>query len=177
MKKKASRKTIIIWDAVVMILAIASDRILKLYAVKELKAHPSKSVINGILELTYLENSGAAFGLLRGQKSFFILVTAVVLTAVIYLFIKLPAKKKFNKAHIALAFLISGAIGNLVDRIMYGYVIDFIFFSVIRFPVFNLADVFVSLATLIIIILLLFVYKEDDLNILRFKEKRLRDVD
>lgn len=171
-----SRKKLIIFDIIILLLTVLSDRGLKYFAIKELKAHPAISLIDGILELTYLENSGAAFGLLKGQKAFFILVTAIVLTAVLYLFIKMPAKRKYNKAHIALSFLLGGALGNLTDRVLYGYVIDFIYISKIRFPVFNLADIYVTAATLFIVILLLFIYKEDDLNILRFKEKRLRDV-
>ena len=178
MKEELKRKRfILVMDICILILCIASDRILKYYAINKLKDHPNKAIINGILEFRYLENSGAAFGLLKGQKSFFILVAVIILLAIVYAIIKMPSKKHFYGAHITLAFIAGGAIGNLIDRIMYGYVVDYIYFSVIRFPIFNLADAFVSVFTLLLLLLILFFYSEDDFNFLKFKEKKLRDVD
>ena len=89
----------------------------------------------------------------------------------------MPRKKKYNAAHVALSLIAAGAVGNMTDRIIYDYVMDYIYFSVIRFPIFNMADIYVTVATVMMLILLLFVYKEDDLNFLRFKEKRLREID
>ena len=86
-------------------------------------------------------------------------------------------EKKYNAAHVALSLIAAGAVGNMTDRIIYDYVMDYIYFSVIRFPIFNMADIYVTVATVMMLILLLFVYKEDDLNFLRFKEKRLREID
>ena len=167
----------LIYDAIIMILLIAFDRFLKIYAVRKLKDHPSKSIIKGILELNYIENTGAAFGLLEGQRFFFVLVSVIIFAAIVYLVIRMPAKKKFLFAHIALSLLAAGSMGNMTDRLLYDHVIDYIYFSSIHFPVFNLADLYVLLATVVLVILLLFVYKEDDLNFLRFKEKRLREID
>ena len=80
MKEELKRKRfILITDAVILLLSIVSDRVLKIYAVNRLKDHPNKAIINGILEFRYLENSGAAFGLLKGQKSFFILAAVIIL--------------------------------------------------------------------------------------------------
>ncbi len=177
MKEELKRKRfILITDAVILMLSIVSDRVLKIYAVNRLKDHPNKAIINGILEFRYLENSGAAFGLLKGQKSFFILAAVIILFAIGYALFKMPPKKHFYGAHITLAFIAGGAIGNLIDRIAYDHVVDYIYFSVIRFPIFNLADAFVTLSTIILLLLILFFYKEDDLNFLRFKEKKIRDV-
>ena len=175
-KKRIFDKKIVM-DTVIAVLLVLADRALKIYAVTRLKEHPSISLINGILELTYLENTGAAFGLLKGQKYFFILVGTVIFLSIVYLIFKMPRKKKFDAAHIALSLIAAGAVGNMTDRILYDYVIDYIYFSVIRFPIFNVADIYVTVATIMLIILLLFVYKEDDLNFLRFKEKRLREID
>lgn len=176
-KKKYSIDLRVIYDAIIISILIIADRVLKVYAVKKLKDHPNKPVINGILELNYLENTGAAFGLLRGQRIFFILVGTIIICAIIWLIFKMPRKKKYVAAHIALSLIFAGAVGNMTDRIIYEYVIDYIYFSFIRFPVFNLADAYVTVSTIMLIILLLFVYKEDDLNFLRFKEKRLREIE
>lgn len=173
-KKKIDHK--IITDTVMIALLVLIDRIIKIYAMNRLKGHPAISIIKGILELNYLENTGAAFGLLKGQKYFFILVGVVILLSILYLIFKMPRKKKYDAAHIALSLIAAGAIGNMTDRILYDYVMDYIYFSVIRFPIFNVADIYITAATVMLIILLLFVYKEDDLNFLRFKEKRLREI-
>lgn len=168
--------TILIVDIIIIFLCIVSDRLLKFYALTRLKDHPSKALINGIAELTYLGNSGASFGLLKGQTSFFILVSVVLLAVIAYLFFKMPGKKKYIKAHIALAFFAGGSVGNLIDRILYGEVIDYIYISLKRFPIFNLADIFITLSALFLVILFLFVYKESDLNFLRFYEKKIREL-
>ena len=176
-EKKHSFDHRIIMDLVITVILVLIDRVIKIYAVSRLKEHPSISLIKGILELTYLENTGAAFGLLKGQKYFFILVGVIILLSIIYLIFKMPRKKKYNAAHVALSLIAAGAIGNMTDRIIYDYVMDYIYFSVIRFPIFNVADIYVTVATVMMLILLLFVYKEDDLNVLRIKEKRLREID
>lgn len=175
-KKKVNINPMIWADISVIAVIIVLDRIIKIYATNRLKDHPGISLIKKVLELTYLENNGAAFGLLKGQRSFFIFVSALIFIAVIFLFYKMPNKKKFRMAHIALSMLTGGIAGNLIDRIFYNYVIDYIYFSSIHFPIFNIADFFVSIGTVIIIVLLLFVYSEDDLNFLRITEKKLRDI-
>jgi len=178
MKSKYINKTkLYIVDVVIFVLALVSDRVTKHLALTKLKGHPAVSAISGILEFRYIENSGAAFGLLKGQNSFFVLVAIIVFLASLYVIVRTPARKKYIMAHILLSMIVSGAIGNMTDRLMQGYVTDFIYFSFIHFPIFNLADVFVSVASFLLVILLLFYYKEDDLNFLKFLEKKIRDVD
>jgi len=171
------KRFIAVLNIILMILCITGDRALKIYSSKKLKNHPNKPIINGILELRYLENSGAAFGLLDGQKSFFILVAIIILFAIFYAMINMPGKRRFYPANIALSLIAAGAIGNLIDRIIYSYVIDIIYFSIIRFPIFNLADFFVTVGTVFLLLLILFLYKEDDLDFLKFKEKKIREMD
>ena len=175
--KRIKKSKLYIIDACIFVIAIVLDRLTKLFAVHNLKDRPAVSVVLGILELRYLENKGAAFGLLKGQKSFIILVGIIVLLACLYVLVKSPGKKKYIMCHVLLSLIMAGAVGNLSDRIMYDYVVDFIYFSFIKFPIFNIADIFITIATFVLVILLLFYYKEDDLNFLRFMEKRLRDID
>ena len=174
--KKINKTILYIVDALILISGIFLDRLSKYYAFNKLNGHPSVSLISGVLELRYLENTGAAFGLLKNQLSFFILVAVVVLMACLYVIIKAPGRKKYIAFSILVTCIATGALGNLIDRFMYGYVIDFIYFSIINFPIFNVADIFVTLPTIIFVFLFIFVYKEDDLNFLMFKEKKLRDV-
>lgn len=170
------KKIVYIIDSFIVVIGLSLDRITKIFAVSRLKNHPSVSIIPGILELRYLENVGAAFGLLKNQKSFFILVTCVVLIVALYLIIKTPGKKKFVLINILTALIVTGAIGNTLDRFIYGYVIDFIYFLAINFPIFNVADIFITIASCILCISLLFYYKENDLNFLKFNESKIRDL-
>ena len=76
----------------------------------------------------------------------------------------------------AVILVLSGGIGNMIDRIRYDYVVDFIYFVLINFPMFNVADIYVSVSTVVLVILLLFYYKENDLNFISFKQKRYREI-
>lgn len=174
--RNINKKKLYIIDVVILVLCVVLDRISKYFSVLKLKGHPSVPVISGVLELHYLENNGAAFGLLQNQKIFFVFVAIIVFFTSLYILIRTPAKKKYNVIHILLVLIMSGAVGNMCDRFIYGYVVDFIYFSIVNFPIFNVADIFVTLSTALLVIFLLFYYKEDDLNFLRFMEKKLRDI-
>lgn len=175
--KTIKRRTLFIIDIIIIVTGLVLDRLSKIYALRNLKDHPSVSVISGYLELHYLENTGAAFGFLKNQKSFFILVGFVILVACFYVMFKTPAKKKYIIGHILLSMIITGAIGNMADRILYNFVVDFIYVSIVNFPIFNVADIYITLATIVAIFVIIFYYKEDDLNFLRFNEKKIRNVD
>ncbi len=163
-------------DILLAVVLVAVDQITKHYAVTLLKGQSPYTIIDGVFELHYLENKGAAFGLLQEQKYFFIFIAALILGVIIYVLVKMPYQKKYIKLHITLAFIASGAVGNLVDRVRYDYVVDFLYFSLIDFPVFNVADIYVTLAAFSLAVLLLFVYKETDLEFLTFRTKKFRDI-
>lgn len=159
-----------------MILLILLDQYTKYLAVIHLKDQPAFNIINGVLELNYLENKGAAFGMLQNQKIFFIFVAVIILGVIAYILYKTPDGKKYNIMHILLTMIAAGAIGNMIDRIRLDYVVDFIYFVLINFPIFNLADIYVSIATVILILVLLFYYKEKDLEFISFKQKKYREL-
>jgi len=163
-------------DFFLAVLFIAADQLTKYYAILMLKDQTPYSVVDGVFELHYLENNGAAFGILQGQKFFFLFVAIVILCLILYVLFKMPYQKKYIKLHITLVLIASGAIGNLIDRIRYDYVVDFLYFSLINFPVFNVADIYVTVAAFCLIFLLLFVYKESDLEFLSFRAKKFRDI-
>lgn len=170
------RIILLIVDFLLALLFIAGDQVTKYYAILMLKNQAPYSVVDGVFELHYLENNGAAFGILQGQKFFFLFIAAIILGMIIYVLFKMPYQKKYIKLHITLVLIASGAIGNLIDRIRYDYVVDFLYFSLINFPVFNVADIYVTLAAFFLVILLLFVYKETDLEFISFRAKKFRDI-
>lgn len=170
------KKIILLLDLISIIALILLDQYTKHLAVIHLKDKAAFNIINGVLELNYLENKGAAFGMLQNQKVFFIFVAIVILSVIAYVLFKTPDKSKYTVLHILLSLIAAGAIGNMIDRIRYDYVVDFIYFVLINFPIFNVADIYVSVSTVILIILLLFFYKEKDLNFISFKQKRYREI-
>ena len=173
---KLKKKLLIFLDLLVICALVALDQYTKYLAVIHLKDNKPFIIINGILELNYLENTGAAFGVLENQKAFFIFVAVVVLSVIGYVLLKTPDHKKYGILHISLSLIAAGAIGNMIDRIRLNYVVDFIYFSLINFPIFNVADMYVTVSTAVLMILLLFVYKESDLNFISFKQKRYREL-
>ena len=93
-----------------------------------------------------------------------------------YVLFKTPDAKKYRILHLLLSLIAAGAIGNMIDRVRFDYVVDFIYFVLINFPIFNVADIYVTISTIALVILLLFVYKENDLNFISFKQKRYREI-
>lgn len=150
------KKIILLLDLVSIIILILIDQYTKYLAVIRLKDKAAFNIINGVLELNYLENKGAAFGMLQNQKVFFIFVAIVILSVIAYVLFKTPDKRKYTVLHVLLSLIAAGAIGNMIDRIRYDYVVDFIYFVLINFPIFNVADIYVSVSTVVLVILLLF---------------------
>lgn len=175
-KKKSSRIQLLLLDIVILPILIAIDQYTKHLAVIRLKNQPAFSIIDGVLEFNYLENKGAAFGMLQNQKIFFVFVAVILLCVIIYVLVKLPMKKKYHKLHFLLITISAGAIGNMIDRLRLDYVVDFIYIVLINFPIFNVADMYVTIATTILAFLVLFIYKEEDFEFLSFKQKKYREI-
>lgn len=163
------KKTAVIADAVAFLILVAADLYTKLLAAAWLKDKHPIVLWDGVLELRYLENRGAAFGMFRDQKWFFVFIATVISIAIVYVIVHIPPSKRYIPVHICLTLIVSGAVGNMVDRVYLGYVRDFIYFSIIDFPIFNFADICVSVGTVILVLLILFKYRENDLAFLSFK--------
>ena len=144
--------------------AVVFDRLTKIWAVGTLKGKDAIVLIEGVFEFRYLENYGMAFGLLQNKQVFFYITTAVILAVVLYLLYRTPMNKRFLAMLITLACMTGGAVGNLIDRVSTKYVVDFLYFSLINFPIFNVADSFVTLSTFSLFILLVFVYKDEEFS-------------
>lgn len=174
MNKKKSK--LLLFDVFFLLLLVAADQYTKYIAVQRLKNQPAYSIINGVLEFNYLENRGAAFGMLQNQKVFFVFVSVIFLCVIAYVLVKMPPEKKYNRIHVLLVMIASGAIGNLIDRLRLDYVVDFIYIVLINFPIFNVADMYVTFSTALLIIQVLFVYKDNDFSFLSFNQKKFREL-
>lgn len=169
------KKLFLFLDLLMIVGLIAFDQYTKQWAKEYLKDKPAYNLINGFLELNYLENQGAAFGMLPNQKMFFVFVAVVILCVVVYVLLKMPDHKKYTILHFMFSLIVAGSIGNMIDRVRYDYVVDFIYFVRINFPIFNVADIYATVSAIILLFLLLFVYKENDLYFISFKQKRFRE--
>lgn len=137
---------------------IALDQITKFAAVKYLKGSKPYIIIPNFFELNYVENFGAAFGILQEKRVFFIVITLIVILSITFYLIKNYYDLN-TYIRLALAMLIGGAIGNFIDRFRVGYVVDFLSFKLFKsydFPVFNIADIFIVIGTILLSILILF---------------------
>jgi len=123
----------VIWIAIIVAII---DQISKILVVSSLKPHDSIPIIQNIFHITYVQNTGAAFSVLRGRTYFFILVSSLMIIAIIYFAQRIPRNKKLLR--LMLGFVLGGAVGNLIDRIRLGFVVDFFDFRI--WPVFNVAD-------------------------------------
>ena len=148
------------------ILLILLDQWTKSLAVEHLMNQNPFVIIPKVFQLRYLENRGAAFGMMQGQQTFFMISAAIAILFICYAYFKLPWNKRFHPLRVIGLLIGAGAVGNLIDRVCLGYVVDFFYFELIDFPIFNVADIYVSCATAVLAILILFVYKEDELDCL-----------
>ena len=147
------------------------DQYTKHWAVVRLKDNSPIIVIDKILEFSYLENRGAAFGSMQGKQSFFIILTFIFTIFLLYILYKVPKTKYYTPLICSVVILISGAIGNFIDRASQNYVVDFISAVFIDFPVFNVADIYVVCSMILIAILVTFYYKDEDFSFLSLKRK------
>lgn len=134
---------------IVIILGIVLDQVVKIVIVKNIKLSEQKPVLKGLLSLTHLRNNGAAWSILEGQQWFFVLTTVIVLAVAIWFWLKNLSK---NWYAIGLTLIISGALGNFIDRVRQGYVVDMFQLDFINFPIFNVADILLSIGFVVLFI-------------------------
>ena len=142
--------------------AVITDQITKYLAVLYLKGKPAKVIIDGVFELQYLENRGAAFGMMQNMQYIFVIGAVIICTVIVILYRRMPAQRRYIPLRICAVLLCAGAVGNVIDRIRLNYVVDFFYFRLIDFPIFNVADCYVVVACIIFVLLILFYYREED---------------
>lgn len=147
---------------IIIAAVIALDQYTKYLALTRLVNYDTIPLIENVFHLTFVKNRGAAFGILQNQKWFFIVVTGAIMIGIIYYIYREKPESKLLM--ISLSMILGGAVGNLIDRVRYSYVVDFFDFTLINFPVFNVADSFVVVGTIFLSYYLLFKYdaKKDE---------------
>lgn len=150
-----------------VILLVALDQYTKYLTVLHIPRNDYIPIIGDVFGLSYVKNTGAAFGSLQGNRWFFIIITTIILIIMIYVYTKIPKHRRYNPIRITLILIIAGAIGNYIDRIRLTYVVDMLYVKLINFPVFNAADSYVVVGAILLAILMLFKYKEEDFSFLK----------
>lgn len=157
-----------------LILLVAFDQYTKYLTVIKLKPIGSFPLIKGVFSLHYVENTGAAFGVLKDRKIIFLVITIVIVSIVSYVICKMPSDRHYTPLLGICTLLLAGALGNFIDRILHSYVIDFLYFEPINFPVFNVADCYVTISAVILFFFIMFFYKDEDFLFLSLKRKEVR---
>ena len=152
---------------VVAAILFAADQLVKLWAINSLAPVGTMQVIPGLLSLTYVENRGAAFGIFQGQRAFIIILVVVILGIVGWMLFTNRIKATLER--VCTTMIIAGGLGNLVDRIRLGFVVDYIDINqLFAYPMFNLADCFVVVGSCLLVVSVMLEEK---------REKKTAEVD
>ena len=138
---------------IITVISIALDQWTKYLAIQNLQGKGAYSLIKGVLELQFFSNTGIAWSMLEGQSLFILFIGIVFLAVILFFIVKLPEHKKFRLVYIFGGLLTGGAIGNMIDRFRLGYVVDFISFILIDFPIFNVADMCIVISVILLAIM------------------------
>lgn len=163
-KQQYARSLHYIVAAVCVLAGVILDQATKYYALTRLKDHAPYVIIKNVFQLEYLENRGAAFGLFQNQRAFFIISVIVICGVALWFYLNVPMERYYLPLRICAVLIVAGALGNFIDRIRLNYVVDFFYFKLIDFPIFNVADIYVTVSTFLLLLLLFFYYKEEDLE-------------
>ena len=159
------------FSGTVLFILVCLDQLTKAMAVAHLKNTPGIDLITGVLRLEYLENRGAAFGIFQNQQWISLFLAAVFLIAALVFWVRMPAIPRMLPLRLITVVLAAGAIGNMIDRVVHSYVVDFIYFCLIDFPIFNVADIYVTCSCVLALLLVFFYYKDEEFDFLFDREK------
>lgn len=135
---------------------IILDQLVKFWAVMVLKPIHTIPLIDGVFHLTYAENFGAAFSIFEGKRWFFIAISVVLIIGIVF-WLYSHRQSMYPMCRWALVMITGGAVGNLIDRIRFGFVVDMFDFRLINYPIFNIADCFVVIGTAVLCCYILFI--------------------
>ncbi len=164
-------KKITYWmQAAVCILLIILDQLTKHFARIGLKNGP-KILIDGVFSLSYLENRGSIWGILQGKVDILLIFSVILFALLLYVYIRMPKTRFYLPLLWIILVMCAGAVGNSIDRLIFGYVTDFFYFELINFPIFNVADCYITVCVFLTIFLVFTKYKEDEFSFLSLKRK------
>lgn len=157
-----------------MAVLIFFDQLTKYLARRDLADEPF-TIIDKVFKLKLISNKGAAWGILQGRVSILSVISIVLVAVLVYFFLRIPEDKKFHIIRVLFIFVCAGALGNLIDRFWMGGVTDFLYIELIDFPVFNVADIYITFAMFAVFILFVFIYKDEDLDFFTFGKPKPKE--
>ncbi len=146
------------------VLLVAVDQITKYIALTQLKPIGSVTFIDGFMDFTFVENRGAAFGIFSGKTWLLLVISIIICAVLVWAMTKMPKTKEYRKLRVTFVLILSGAVGNIIDRALRGYVVDFFEFTFIKWPVFNMADIYVVVGTIVMAVIIMFFMKDKKEN-------------
>ena len=159
-----------ILHALVCLVLVLLDQITKVFARTTIKKAPIV-LWDGVFELYYHENRGSIWGILQGKVDILLVFSVLLFALMIFVYIRMPKTKFYQPLFWVLVVMIAGAVGNTIDRLFFGFVTDFLYFKLINFPIFNVADCYITVCAFLTIILVFTVYKDDEFTFLSLKRK------
>ena len=174
-QRTKERKNALINILVVVLFVILSDQITKLIIVRNMGLNDSKPLIQDVFELHYIQNTGSAWGMFSGKTLILTIVSLLLMGGLVYVLWNLSSDRYYRLLRLFISMIMGGAIGNMIDRIRLGYVVDFLYFKLINFPVFNVADIFVTVPIILVIIFVIVRYHGDDFDVMLGDKVRLGD--
>ena len=149
---------------VVVIVLVAADQVAKLLIMRHFKTGQSIHVVNDVLDFTYVQNRGAAFGIFSHHRWIFMVLTSLIMVGIVWLWVKEYINHITGR--ISAVLIMAGGIGNMIDRVRLGYVVDFIDINpLVSFAVFNIADCSVTIGAALLMVYILFYMDEKLLNL------------
>lgn len=142
------------------LLFIVADQVMKMWIVSNFALHTGQELLPGIVKLFYIQNTGAAWGILAGQQFVFYIITVFGVSAILYLMFQEKGKSKF--ALTTYSLLLAGALGNFIDRVRLGFVVDMFQFEFIDFPIFNIADICLTVGVAALFLYILIVERKKE---------------
>ncbi len=161
-------------SVIIMLAIILADRLVKYWALTALAPVGDMAGIKGIFHFFYVENEGAAFSIFSQQKWLLIILPSVIVLAALYVLFFKKLKWPYT---VCLAFIAAGGVGNLIDRIVYGYVVDMFAFDFVNFAIFNVADIFITLGGIGLVVVMLFFDKDKELFEIGKKKEEVIEQD
>ena len=156
------------------VVLLGLDQLVKYFVSTHMELNQSIPVIKGVLEIRYIRNSGTAWGMFAGMDMhyFFVVLTLILAAFAVYAYVRFSGDRKYRPICVTLVILFAGAMGNMIDRIVYHEVIDFIYFCLINFPIFNIADIYVVVSMFLLAFFVCFKYEDEDFDVLKPKGKK-----
>ena len=159
-----------IFHALVCIVLVLLDQLTKVFARTTVKKAPIV-LWDGVFELYYHENRGSIWGILQGKVDILLVFSVIIFAVLIYVYVRMPKIQFYQPLLWILVVMIAGAVGNTIDRLVFGFVTDFLYFKLINFPIFNVADCYLTVCSFLTILLVFTIYKDDEFTFLSLKRK------